>query len=82
MNFIKFYADSRPIAREKFVFKVQSANIVSHSRQVLLPGSRGLHPPTKTDVFAGPGSRDDKGTEFRVQLFLSSRGSNATVAIQ
>ena len=25
MNFIKFYADSRTIAREKFVFKVQSA---------------------------------------------------------
>ena len=23
MNFIKFYADFRPIAREKFVFKVQ-----------------------------------------------------------
>ena len=25
MNFIKFYADSRPIAREKFVCKVQSS---------------------------------------------------------
>ena len=25
MNFIKFYADSRPIAREKFVRKVQSS---------------------------------------------------------
>ena len=26
---------------------------------LLLPGPRGLHPPTKTDVFAGPRPRDD-----------------------
>ena len=37
-------------------------------RQVLLPGSRGLHPPTKTDVFAGPRPRDDKFLSF---LFCS-----------
>ena len=28
------------------------------------PGARGLHPPTKTDVFAGPRPRDDKKGEL------------------
>ena len=64
MNFIKFYADFRPIAREKFVYKVQMWCRIRDDINYLGPGVKPRDDKKGELCSTGPGPQDD--------MFLSS----------
>ena len=60
MNFIKFYADSRTIAREKFVYKVQILCRIRDDINYLDPVVKPRDDKKGEPCSTGPWPRDDK----------------------